>query len=146
MRIELKNLQDTVVNVELLEQALEAAAQRVGTEVGTLSVALVDDSRISEINQRFCGRPGPTDVIAFAPDEDAGPAGEIIISVDAAARQAPQEGHSLARELCILAVHGLLHVLGYDDATPRGRTEMDRLQVQIADAICPLPLEFKSFS
>ena len=139
MKTEVKNLQDELVDVELLRQALGAAVQTVGREIETLSLVLVDDSRISEINRSFLGRSEPTDVIAFGPDEEDELTGEVIVSVETAARQAQEQGHTLDRELCILAVHGLLHTLGYDDTTERSRAEMDRLQVQIADTICPLP-------
>lgn len=140
MKVELKNLQHETVSPELLTEAVEAAEQTLGREGEALSLVLVDDSRISEINQRFLGRPGPTDVIAFGLDEGAEVGGEVIISVETAARQAQQQGHSLSRELCVLTVHGVLHVLGYDDTSEQGQAEMDELQLQIAERICPLPI------
>ncbi len=139
MKIDLKNLQDVSINRELLEQAAQAIAQTLGTEPGTLSLVLVDDGRISELNCQFLGRCGSTDVIAFPAEEEEELAGEVIISVETAIRQAQEQGHSLARELCILTIHGVLHLLGYDDASQGGQAQMNRLQMQVADAICPLP-------
>ncbi len=139
MKIDLKNLQDVSINRELLEQAAQAIAQTLGTEPGTLSLVLVDDRRISELNCQFLGRCGSTDVIAFPAEEEEELAGEVIISVETAIRQAQEQGHSLARELCILTIHGVLHLLGYDDASQGGQAQMNQLQTQVADAICPLP-------
>lgn len=146
MKIETKNLQDKAVNIELLRRAVQATVQTADGDLQTLSLVLVDDARISELNQQFLGRAEPTDVMAFAAEEEEESAGEVIISVETAARQAQQQGHSLPRELCILAIHGLLHLLGYDDASQRGQAEMNRLQIQIADAICPPPVSPHSFS
>ena len=136
MRIDLRNLQDLPVNRELLEQVVQATVQTVGRKPGALSLVLVDDGRISELNCQFLGCSGPTDVIAFPGEEGEEWGGEVIISVETAMRQAQQQGHSLARELCILAVHGVLHLLGYDDASERGQAQMNQLQIQIADDIC----------
>ena len=135
MKVELKDLQDRTVNHDLLRQAIGAAEHMLDAEVDTVSLVLVDDSRISELNRQFLHRSGPTDVMAFEGGEEEELAGEIIISIETAARQAHQEGHNLDRELCILAVHGLLHLLGYDDATPGGRAQMNQLQANIVDTI-----------
>lgn len=145
MKIELKDLQCLPVNRELLERAVQATVQTVGKEPGALSLVLVNDSRISELNCQFLGRSGPTDVIAFPAEEEEELAGEVIISVETATRQAQQQGHSLTRELCILAAHGVLHLLGYDDASERGQAQMSQLQMQVADVICSvLPQPGKS--
>jgi len=144
MNVEIKNLQDSTVNAELLRQAVQRTAQTVDVDLAALSLVLVDDSRIAELNRQFLGRRGPTDVMAFAEEEAEELAGEVIISVDTATRQAQEQGHSLMRELCILAVHGLLHLSGYDDASERGRAQMNRIQLRIADAVCPLPIESTS--
>ena len=107
-----------------------------------LGLSLVSDAEIAELNQDWRQKQGPTDVLAFAAqetmdyddgtafapmplppefsddDSDLGPEalelGDIVISIETAARQAPDHGHSLARELQFLASHGLLHLLGWD--------------------------------
>jgi len=106
-----------------------------------LGLSLVSDAEIAELNQDWRQKQGPTDVLAFAAqesmDDDGTPfapmplapefsdddsdlgaqaleLGDIVISLETAARQAPDHGHSLAQELQVLASHGLLHLLGWD--------------------------------
>ena len=82
-------------------------------------------ARMREYNRRFRGHDAPTDVLSFACDPFPGVDGEphlgdIVISVPAAERQARQARHGLGRELKILALHGYLHLLGYDHETDDG--------------------------
>jgi len=123
--IEVRNLSGQAVD----SAALTTAAQRVlaaeGAELTALSLALVDDGRISALNRRLLGRDGPTDVIAFEAEDSEG---EIIISVDTAARQAEELGHSLMDELRFLVAHGVLHVCGWDDTDPATRQRMHERQ------------------
>ena len=138
MKIQLRNLQPVPVDRDKLKQVLAGAAEQLGTAVDSLSVALVDDARISRLNRQLLQRCEPTDVIAFEAEQDAeGSSGEIIISVQTAQRQAQQYGHSLMAELCLLAIHGLLHVLGYEDQTEPGRAEMERIQEGLVDEVGP---------
>ena len=96
----------------------------------SLAVCLVSDRRMREYNRRFRERDTTTDVLAFPAagiaDADEHPLGDILISVDTAVRQARAAGHGLGRELKTLALHGYLHLLGYDHETDDGR--MLRLQ------------------
>ena len=100
----------------------------------SLGLALVGDGEIATLNQDWRAKPGPTDVLAFAAQDeglegappmplehvlgaaDAEPLelGDIVISLETAARQATEHGHGLERELLFLASHGLLHLLGWD--------------------------------
>jgi probable rRNA maturation factor len=91
-----------------------------------LHVTVVNDREIGQLHARYLGVRGPTDVLAFDID---GPApsrllGEVIISADTAARQAARLDVSLALELDLLLVHGLLHLVGYDDHEPRAARRM----------------------
>lgn len=84
-----------------------------------VSVLLTDDAEIHELNLDYRGKDKPTDVLAFALDEAGGPIGplgDVIISVERAATQAKSRRSTLAKELELLAVHGTLHLLGYDHA------------------------------
>lgn len=84
-------------------------------------VALVSDAHMRRLNRRFAGGDGVTDVLTFpAAPGQAGELGDIVIATGVAARQARQAGHSLRTELRVLALHGLLHVLGYDHHADRG--------------------------
>jgi probable rRNA maturation factor len=99
-----------------------------------LTVCLVSDRKMREFNREYRERDCPTDVLSF-PSDEVHPAdgrrylGDIAISVETAERQADRVGHSLQRELELLALHGYLHLLGYDHETDDG--EMMRLQEQI---------------
>jgi probable rRNA maturation factor len=95
-----------------------------------VSVALVGEDRIHELNRQYRGIDAPTDVLSFSQLDGAGPAppdlpadylvplGDIVVSVPRMRAQAVDYGHSEARELAFLLVHGLLHLLGYDHETP----------------------------
>jgi len=94
-----------------------------------LSVAVVDDPAIRDLNRRYHGQDRATDVLAFPLDGGpAGPAGlgEVVCSVETAAREARRRGLPLAHELARYAVHGTLHLLGYDDRAPEARRRMRR--------------------
>ncbi len=110
---------------------------------GRVSVVLVDDAIISDLHARFLGDPTPTDVLTFpaasAEDgtacvADAGGLGEIVVSTESAARQAPRYGNDPVREVLLCVVHGALHLLGYDDAEARARRRMARRQNAILTA------------
>jgi probable rRNA maturation factor len=85
----------------------------------SLTVRLTDDAELAELNARFLGVEGPTDVLAF-PAEEPGHVGDLAISVERALGQA-EDG---VAELRLLAVHGLLHCLGHDHADPAGAAAM----------------------
>lgn len=127
-RVETRNLSGTDLDLALLEEAAQRTLQAEGAQLETLSLALVDDERITSLNARLLGRDNPTDVIAFEADEGEG---EVIVSVDTAQRQAGEEGHSLMTELRFLIAHGVLHVLGHDDSDETSRDRMLRRQDEI---------------
>ena len=87
-------------------------------------VVLVSDRRIAEIHQRFMNIAGTTDVVTFQH-------GEVIVSVETAARQAADYGTSLLHELRLYLAHGLLHLAGFDDHSEEGFREMCALQDQL---------------
>jgi probable rRNA maturation factor len=87
---------------------------------GVVAVALVSDARVRQLNARYRGKDSPTDVLSFAADEP-GFLGEVVIASGVARRQARQAGHPVQVELRVLALHGLLHLLGYDHEQDDGR-------------------------
>jgi probable rRNA maturation factor len=99
---------------------------------GVVTVALLPDTRVRALNRRFRSKDTPTDVLSFpsAPieREETGRRylGDVVIAAGVARRQARQAGHSLQTELRVLALHGLLHLLGYDHERDDGR--MARLE------------------
>lgn len=122
-----------------------ALAAESADDAGSISVVLVDDATIHELNRRFLDHDEPTDVITFALDSavtdedgfvtpDGGALGEIYISCERAAAQSGEWGSDPAREVRFLAVHGVLHLLGWDDATPADRARMLARQEEILAA------------
>lgn len=90
-----------------------------------ISVVICDDAFIQALNREYRQKDKPTDVLSFAQD-DPNVLGDIVISLPTAARQADAAGWPLESEIALLAVHGLLHLLGYDDETASGAWEMQR--------------------
>jgi len=94
------------------------------SRLGKVEVVLVSDKRIAAIHQQFMNDAAPTDVITFQH-------GEIVMSVETAKRQARQFGTSVDHELRLYLVHGLLHLLGFDDKTAAAAKEMKRVQEKL---------------
>ena len=87
---------------------------------GVVTVAIVPDARVHALNRRYRRKDKPTDVLSFPADE-RGQLGDVVIALGVARRQASAAGHPLGTELRILALHGLLHLLGYDHEQDDGR-------------------------
>ena len=103
----------------VLERFLTEVARTLGAPEASATLALVGDARIQKLNRDFRGHDKPTDVLSFAA-EQTDYLGDIVISVDTASRQAKRRGSQLKRELKVLSLHGLLHLLGYDHETDDG--------------------------
>jgi probable rRNA maturation factor len=108
---------------------LGRAAAAAGLE-GELSVLLTDDAGIRRLNRDFRGQDRPTDVLSFPPAAGTvGVAGDLALSLETAARQAGEHGHTLPTELKILLLHGILHLAGHDHEADRG--EMAALEQRL---------------
>jgi probable rRNA maturation factor len=110
------------LNKSALTRFLNRARSAVGLE-GEVEVLLTGDATLKRLNKQYRGKNKPTDVLSFpaAPEmAAAGLAGDLAISLDTAGRQAQHFGHSLADELRILLLHGLLHLAGEDHETDSG--------------------------
>lgn len=136
---------------ELVTDLLDTASQVLDLAESTeMSVTFVDNKEIQEINREFRHKDMPTDVISFAiedevegepdiifPDGEAidlpQDLGDIFISIDRAREQAEEYGHTYERELGFLAVHGFLHLNGFDHMTPEDEEEMFSLQRKILE-------------
>jgi probable rRNA maturation factor len=108
-----------------------ANAKEEGNDLQDLEeveVSFVSDEDISRVHEEFLDDPSPTDVITF-------PHGEILISLDTAARQAEDHGETYERETALYLVHGLLHLAGWDDREAVEREAMHRLQAKILDEV-----------
>lgn len=108
-----------------LKRAVETVLKCEKPETpATVSIVLCDDRTIHELNIRYLGHDYPTDVLSFPLSEGEPLIGEIIISVETAERNAKRFRQTLEQELLRLAIHGTLHLLGYDDATLKQRKKM----------------------
>ncbi|KKB33383.1 rRNA maturation RNase YbeY [Bacillus thermotolerans] len=130
---------------QLVEEVLNLAADKEQVAGDSeVSVTFTDNERIREINRDYRGKDTPTDVISFALEEMTEEElaisgaedlprmlGDIIISIPRAKEQAEEYGHSFERELGFLAVHGLLHLLGYDHMTEEDEKVMFQKQKDI---------------
>jgi probable rRNA maturation factor len=103
-----------------------------------LCIKAVDEATITELNEKWMEKDGPTDVLAFPMDElrpglvdeepEEGVLGDIMLCPQIAARQGEEAGHGTLAEVELLTVHGILHLLGYDHAEPEEHAEMFALQ------------------
>jgi probable rRNA maturation factor len=112
-----------LLSAERLQTVVETVLHAEGRS-GQVTLVVTDDEGIRELNRDFLNRDITTDVLAFSAQEDGGAfvaapeagdyLGDVIVSYPRAVAQAGEYGHSPERELCLLAVHGALHLLGYD--------------------------------
>ena len=147
MSIELANESGAEVDTDAILDCARHARDEMGVNpLAELSVLLVDVAYMAELNHRWMGGDGPTDVLAFPMEEgtiDPGPnevvggeptlLGDVVLCPEVAAQQAAIAGHGTADELHMLTVHGVLHLLGYDHAEPDEEREMFTLQAKLLD-------------
>jgi probable rRNA maturation factor len=119
-----------------VERLLRPGLDREGQDgAWVFALRFVDDAEIGRLHEAFMGDPSPTDIITFPYDpEDGEQGGDIVISVDTAARNAAEHGWSTDQELRFLVLHGLLHVLGWDDATGTDRAAMLARQHELMES------------
>ncbi len=126
----------------VLNKAAAVLGVAPGAEVG---VVFADDAYIRGLNRDYRGIDAATDVLSFALDEGEEPVvqggpeevllGDIVISLETAERQAAEFGHSLEREVAYLAIHGMLHLVGYDHEEEAAKAAMRREEERILDSL-----------
>ena len=146
---------DTLRWVRLARDVLDA--EGVGGDV-EISMLFVDEPAMAELNRRFLGSDGPTDVLAFPIDEDiieagrspdsGGPGpgtlaqeasevpivlGDVVLCPSVAKRQAPEHAGTYDDEMALLVVHGILHLLGMDHADDKGAEAMERRERELLE-------------
>ena len=132
------NTTDEVIDTEELDKVMKFACKKMGVINPILNIVIVDNKKIQEINKLYRNKDAVTDVISFAFEEvkdvdydDVRFLGEIYISYERCKEQASEFGHSVKREFCYLAVHGLLHLLGYDHIKEEDKKVMRALEEEI---------------
>ncbi len=144
MTVEIQDDSEVPLDLKRLRTELTASLVRAGCSDRELSVLLTDDDRMAELNQTFRNKPNPTDVLSFPQDDFSGDScgdlfvgnllGDIAISVPTAVRQANERNVPLIQEVCDLAVHGLLHLLGRDHETEGWDVWEEALKEIVSDA------------
>lgn len=127
-----------------LRRAAELTLERAGDGAPvSLTIVIADADTVRELNAQYLGKDAPTDVLSFPAEEDPATRepdappylGDILIAWPIAEKQAMEAGHSPQFEAHFLAVHGTLHLLGYDHATPDDQAEMWAMQSIALDAL-----------
>ncbi len=133
---------DDGVDPSMLQEGIREALRRFETASADVSVAVVTDTEIAELHEKYMNIKGATDVLTFDLAEQHHPGvngrrveGEIVVSADTAKRRAEERAHPVAAELALYVVHGTLHLLGMDDATEQEAGKMHEMEDEILSAI-----------
>ena len=116
-----------------LKKAVRLVLGDAGIERGEISIAIIDDARMHALNRQYLQHDYPTDVLSFVLERDEEQKtldGEIIVSADYAAREAPRYGWTADDELLLYVIHGCLHLIGHDDQSAAGLAAMRAAESQ----------------
>ena len=126
--------------LKTLDEYIKYVVKKLELDKCEFNIIIVDNEKIHEINKEYRNVDRETDVISFAMEDnmdvkydDFRLLGDIYISIDRVYSQAKEYGHSDLREICFLATHGILHLLGYDHMEPEDEKEMFKLQNELLD-------------
>jgi probable rRNA maturation factor len=125
-------------HVPFLRRHLKASHAMLGPALAEMSVALVGEARMSELHEQFMSVAGPTDVLTFPLETNRDgqiTEGEVVICVTEAQRAAREHRVRLEHELLLYALHGMLHLCGYDDRTQRAYAKMHRTEDEILNRL-----------
>ena len=129
------------VDVARLRRAAKTILRGIGQSKAELSVALVDDESIAELNEQYRAKPRPTDVLSFSlvegdfADHRGGMLGDVVISVETAAAQAAERHRGLDETVTRLLVHGVLHLIGHDHEDDGEAQEMQAEERRLLRAL-----------
>jgi len=140
---------EALVDPAVLRQAVEATLRHQGfQDEGEVTLVITDDEEVRALNFEFRDLDVPTDVLAFpgtldenfvTPEGYSGYLGDVVISYPQAEEQARLAGHPVERELQLLTIHGVLHLMGLDDADEAGWRRMNEAQEEILASLAPAP-------
>lgn len=136
----IKDIDKDVEEISILEDYVKYLVKKLELEKCEFNIIIVDNKRIHEINREYRNVDRETDVISFALEDnmdikydDFRLLGDIYISIDKCYSQANDYGHSKVREICFLATHGILHLLGYDHMNNDDEKKMFKLQEELLE-------------
>lgn len=144
IKIEMENRSGHGIDDEKIKFVAAAVLKRLGCRQGELGVTFVGAGEMEKMNAAYMGREGLTDVLSFPLDAMGAPTardeevplllGDVVICPDAVEEGTPELEAGFMQEICLLLVHGILHLAGYDHETDRG--EMDLMQKQLFEELC----------
>lgn len=128
------------INRQILQEAIAMTLSTHGKGDLDVTLRITDDAEIHQLNLEFRKQDKPTDVLSFNynfidPETNREYLGDIIISIETAIRQAEEFSFTIDRELAFLAIHGILHLLGYDHQVPEQEDSMFQMQEGIFDKL-----------
>lgn len=137
----INNYKKEIKEIDILKDFINYSLDKLSLKNVMFNVIIVDNESIHKINKEYRNVNRPTDVITFALEDDkvidtpcVRVLGDIYISYDKVISQAEEYGHSTKREICFLAIHGLLHLLGYDHMTKEDEEKMFKLQKELLNS------------
>ncbi len=134
-----RDFKDIEVRLSELKKLVKAICNRFKLSKATVSIAIVDDAQIRELNDQFLNSKSATDCLSFDLSDDEVPHSpksfELIINGEMAVREANLRGHSSEAELALYITHGLLHHLGFDDSTESQARKMHDMEDEILQQI-----------
>lgn len=137
----IKDIERDVPELSVLNDYVKHLVNKLKLEKCEFNIIIIDNEKIHEINKQYRNIDRETDVISFAMEdnkdieyEDFRLLGDIYISIDKCYSQAKEYEHSNVREICFLATHGILHLLGYDHMKESDEKEMFRLQEELLES------------
>ena len=142
MRIDIMDLQKKVkIDKKKVTRCAEFVLKAMGEDNIELSLLFVNDSYIKKLNWKYRNVNSKTDVLAFSMREGEGLSrgspilGDVVISTETAKREATKRKVSIQEEICLYLVHGILHLLGYDDRKPGDRKKMEAKEEELLEAM-----------
>ena len=136
----IKDIDKDIEELDILNNYVKYLVKKLKLDKCEFNIIIVDNDKIHKINKEYRNVDRPTDVISFAMEdnmdikyEDFRLLGDIYISIDKCYEQAKEYEHSRVREICFLATHGILHLLGYDHMEEEEEKEMFGLQEELLD-------------
>ena len=128
--VSITNRQKTLlIDRRRMRRVVRAIVRDAEIPEAQISVAVVDDVTIAKLHQKYLNDPDPTDVLSFVLERSSKAIeGEVVVSAETALASAPHYGCSADEELLRYVIHGTLHLVGYDDTTPKDRTVMRKME------------------
>ncbi len=129
------------LNKKKLKSIVRSVLKSVGINEANISLVFCSDREIRRLNFLYRGKDRPTDVLSFSMREgkrlkgDSSILGDVVISVDRARKQAKRFSSTFKREIYLYIIHGILHLLGYDDQSISSRKRMRRKEIQILNSL-----------